>query len=467
MSSDDPQQPNNEVPDGRGTRLAGFIERPRKAVWQLALPMIGGFTVHAVYGVVDMAFIGQLGPAALAAATFVHAPFFIAIAIANGLAAGITAKVAQAVGRDDAAAADRVASGGITLGLILGGLLAFAGLLGGRHAMPMLGAEGESARLAWAYFQLIAAGVPLVFISSVLRSVLTGEGDARGPMVVISIGTMINLGLDPLFIFVFGWGIRGAAWATLVAQGLSGVLLALLFTRRRRVFAHFRLRALWPSWETTRAVAGIGLPAALGQIVMAMGAVLNNRLLATFGQVTVAGYGAASRVDMLVALPILGLGGGALSVVGMFAGAGRVDLVRSTTLYTYRSVVIVALVAGASAFLLSDVILSLFTTEAHAIAVGKQYLGFMVFAYPLMAFGITSGRILQGLGHGMPTLIITIVRVLVVGVGGAYLSVLVFGAPISAVWISMISGGVAANLLAGLWVRRYVWLQDPTRLAMR
>ncbi|MBW2736788.1 MAG: MATE family efflux transporter, partial [Deltaproteobacteria bacterium] len=173
VRSQDPQQ------EERGTRLAEFIAHPRKAIWRLALPMIGGFTVHAVYGVVDMAFIGQLGPAALAAATFVHAPFFIAVAVANGLAAGVTANVAQAVGRDDSIAADGVASGGITIGLVLGGLLALAGLLGGQQGIPVLGAEGETARLAWAYFRWIAMGVPLIFISSVLRAVLTGEGDAR------------------------------------------------------------------------------------------------------------------------------------------------------------------------------------------------------------------------------------------------------------------------------------------------
>ncbi|MBW2735785.1 MAG: MATE family efflux transporter, partial [Deltaproteobacteria bacterium] len=348
------------------------------------------------------------------------------------------------------------------IGLVLGGLLALAGLLGGQQGIPVLGAEGETARLAWAYFRWIAMGVPLIFISSVLRAVLTGEGDARSPMLVITLGTLINLALDPLFIFVFGWGIEGAAWATLVAQSVSCALLILLVARRRRVFAHFRLASVWPRWHVLSAVAGIGLPAALGQMVMAVGSALNNWLLSTFGQVTVAGYGAASRVDLLVVLPIIGLGGGALSVVGMFAGAGRVDLVRSTTIYTYRSVVIVALIAGGSAFLLSDMILSLFTAEAQAIAVGKQYLGFMVFAYPLMAFGITSGRILQGLGYGLPTLIITMVRVLLVGVGGAYVSVLVFNAPLSAVWISIISGGLVANILAALWVRHYVWLRDPT-----
>jgi Na+-driven multidrug efflux pump len=199
--------------------------------------------------------------------------------------------------------------------------------------------------------------------------------------------------------------------------------------------------------------------------VMSVGGLLFNRLLATFGEIEVAAYGAANKVDMIVALPILGLAGAAVSVVGMFAGAGRIDLVRSTALYTYRWAVLLASLIGVAAFLGSQHLLRLFTDNAQALAIGRTYLGFMVLAYPMMAFGMISGRLLQGIGHGVPSLVITSIRVLIVGIPLAYTAVLLLDAPIEAVWVSALAGGLCSTLLAFWWVRRLVWRADPTARA--
>ena len=149
----------------------------------------------------------------------------------------------------------------------------------------------------------------------------------------------------------------------------------------------------------------------------------------------------------------------------MFAGAGRVDLVRSTALYTYRWAVLLASLIGIAAFLGSGSILRLFTDDPRAISIGHTYLGFMVVAYPMMAFGMTSGRLLQGIGQGMPSLVITSVRVLIVAVPLAYAAVLLLDAPIEAVWASALVGRMCSTVLAFWWVRRLVWLVDPTERA--
>jgi Na+-driven multidrug efflux pump len=146
----------------------------------------------------------------------------------------------------------------------------------------------------------------------------------------------------------------------------------------------------------------------------------------------------------------------------MFSGAGRVDLVRSTAVYTYRWALVLATVIGLAAYLGSSGILGIFTSDLEALSIGRTYLGFMLFAYPMMAFGMTSGRLLQGTGHGMPSLIITSVRILLVGVPLAYAAVLFFGAPIEAIWMSALIGGVCSTVLSAWWVRRLVWRADPT-----
>jgi putative MATE family efflux protein len=462
--ADPPQpEPSADRSIARVSRLQEFLDRARRAVWVMGLPMMLGFMVHALYSVVDTAFIGALGRDALAAATFVIALYLVAIALINGIGAGITAAVAQAIGRQDRAAADSAASTGLGISVSVGLVLLVVGQTTGEPVMVLLGARGETVHLAWQYFQPICWGMPFFFASGAMRSILTGEGDSRTPMLVVGAATLINLGLDPLFIFVAGFGIAGAAYATLAAQLSSAAILSYLVFGRRKTFCRISLRAtIAPTMRTVFLIARVGAPAALGQMVMALGMGLVNRVVAEFGQHAVAGYGAGSKIDLLVALPILGLSGGAMSVVGMFAGAKRADLVRSTTLYAYRVVVLATITFGTTAWLLSSMLIGLFTDDAGAFSVGQQYLSYMVFAYPLMAFGITSGRILQGLGYGMPTLVITVVRVLLVGTAGSYIAVYLFSAPIHVVWICFIVGGAAANALSLYWIIQAAWRHDPT-----
>jgi len=278
----------------------------------------------------------------------------------------------------------------------------------------------------------------------------------------MSIGTGINLVLDPLFIFTFGMGIGGAALATLVAMLFSCVVYSYIAFVKRRLFTRFRSRLLVPGRAWIRLIGTVGLPAAGNQLVIALGMGLTNRVLAEFGQIAVAGYGAGSKVDMIVVLPVLGLASASVTVVGMFAGAGRSDLVRSTAVYTFRLAVTAAVVFGLGVYLGARPIVGLFTDDPYALTVGCQYLGYMVFAYPLMAFGITAGRLLQGIGYGMPALIISALRVVVIAVPTAYAAVYLFGAPIQSVWISYIGAGLISNVLAFLWIRAYIWKRDPS-----
>jgi putative MATE family efflux protein len=446
----------------RSDRLEEFLDAPRRALWIMALPMIAGMTVHTTYLIADTAFIGTLGTEALAAATFVAPLFFLTMALTMGLGTAVTALIAQAVGRGDADAADAAAGTAIGTGALLGLGFGGIGLVAGPAMLELLGAEERVAELGWEYFQVLALFMPLFFVSSVLRSILTGEGDAKTPMIVLTVATVANIGFDALFILVLDFGLRGAAFATVVSVLISVTSFSVLLAKRKRAFVRLRARAFVPRPVVLAPLAALAVPIAASMIVMSVGTMLYNWLLSDFGSVAVAAYGAASKVDMIVVLPIFGLAGAAVTVVGMFAGAGRIDLVRSTALYTYRWAISLAAIIGGAAFLSSGVIVRIFTDDPLAIEIGTTYLGYMIFAYPMMAIGMTTGRLLQGLGHGFPALMITTLRVLIIGVPTAFFAVRVVGQSIEGVWIGILSGGLAATVTSVLMVRRLMWRADPT-----
>ena len=281
-------------------------------------------------------------------------------------------------------------------------------------------------------------------------------------MIVLTISTLANIALDALFILVLRMGLRGAAIATILAVLISVSTFSVLLLRRKSAFVRLRLSALVPSREVLVKLYGLAIPIAASMVVMSAGSMLYNLILSDFGSVSVAAYGAASKVDMIVVLPIFGLSGAAVTVVGMFAGAGRSDLVRSTALYTYRWAITLAAVIGGVAYLTSGSLLRVFTSDPTALAIGSTYLGFMIFAYPMMAVGMTTGRLLQGLGHGFPALFITTLRVLLVGVPVAWVAVHVFDQSIRGVWIGILTGGVCATICSVLMVRQLMWRSDPS-----
>ena len=447
-------------------RLQQFLSGPRKALWIMALPMIAGMTVHTIYIVADTAFIGTLGTDALAAATFVAPLFFVIVAVTNALGTAVTALVAQAVGRQDEGGGDAAVGTALSVGVGIGVVMGGAGLLVGRRLLGLLGAEGNVVQLGWEYFWVISAFLPLFFVSAVLRSILAGEGDARTPMLVLAIATVTNIALDALFILRLGLGIQGAALATIVAVMLSTTIFGALLLRRRVAFVRLRMAALVPARQPLLQLLGLATPIAGSMLIMSVGSMIYNWMLSDFGSIAVAAYGAASKVDMIVVLPVFGLSGAAVTVVGMFAGAGRADLVRSTALYTYRWAITLAVVVGAAAFASSGPILRVFTDDATAISMGTVYLGYMIFSYPMMAVGMTTGRLLQGVGHGFPALLLTTVRILLVGVPGALLAIHVFDQGVEGVWMGILAGGVGATILSVILIRRLVWLDDPTRKAM-
>jgi len=214
-------------------------------------------------------------------------------------------------------------------------------------------------------------------------------------------------------------------------------------------------------------VMAVAIPKSLAQLVMAFGAMLLNRAVASFGESALAAMGVGQRVDQIATLPVIGLASGTVAVIGMFAGAGRADLVRQVSLYAMRWAVGLAAVVGALAFAASGVLLRVFTTDAQTLAVGRHYLLYMVFAYPMMASTMLGARILLGLGYPNLSLGIVSLRLFALAVPIAYVSVFVFHGPIDGIWWGLLLGSAASTVAAAALLRLMVWTRDPTARATR
>ncbi|MFH1851348.1 MAG: MATE family efflux transporter, partial [Candidatus Neomarinimicrobiota bacterium] len=242
------------------SRKDRFMIDPAGALWSLAIPVMGGMSIHMIYNITDMLFIGRVSPDALAAVAFNMPLFFFVMGLTQGIGSGLTAVIARFIGAGDKSGADNTALHGVVIGLILSVFLGGAAILWGNIILSAIGTPAALFDLAWSYLHVISLGLPFIILSGTFRSILAGEGDTKMPMLVGATGTVLNIILDPLFIFVLDLGLRGAAIATVISQLLVLAVMLYIILVKKRSFITFRRSDFQLSKPILRDVFAIGIP---------------------------------------------------------------------------------------------------------------------------------------------------------------------------------------------------------------
>ena len=440
------------VTKDKDSRLDQFIANPRRALWTLAMPMMLGMMVQTIYTIVDMIFVGRVSGDALTALAFNLPLLFFGLGLVFGLGSGVTAVIAQYIGAKDKQNADNSAEHAVILGLFLGLFLTVIGLLKGKTILKLLGTPISILPLAWDYFSVIAGAYIFLVLSIFFRSILSGEGDMKTPMIIQGGGTILNIVLDPIFIFALDMGVKGAAVATVVSQVVVTLVFAYLMLVKQRSYIKFDLQVFSFSRTILSKIIKIGLPASFSMIIMSLGGGAFNRILVMFSSEAVAGYQIGIRLDHVFLMPAISVSSSLVTLVGMFYGAQRTDLIRSITGHAIKSCVFIAVVIGATFFIFASKMVTVFSNDVAIHAVSSQYLRYFVFGYPFVAISMISGRALQGLGKGIPMLVLTVMRVLLVSVALASYFVFVMGKTIEWVWIAQVISVIVSSSVATFWL---------------
>jgi MATE family, multidrug efflux pump len=452
VTQDTPEGDPMEEQEEKSSRVAEFIAHPHRAVWKLAVPVMLGMVVHTLYNIVDMVFVGRLGADAIAALSFSMPVTFFSIGIIFGLGAGATAVIARHLGAGDKRAADNAAEHALLIGIGLGLLLAGGCLVFRHEIFELLGAPDDVRRLAVEYFQVIASGYIITILNVTFRSIMTGEGDTRTPIAIQATGTFLNIALDPVFIFWCGWGVAGAAWATVVSQAVVLVAFLVHFFVRRGTYLELRMGDFAWSGEIVGQILRVGLPASMSMVIMSIGGMFFNRILVTFGSIAVAAFGVGMRLDSVFFMPTMALASSMTTLAGMFYGAGRLDLVRRILIYTMLRGQAMAVGFGIVFYVFAPQLLGIFTTDAEIITIATRYIRVVVFGFPFVTIGMVTSRTFQGLGNGLPALILTALRVVLISVPLAYVLSHTLDLGLHSVWVAMPVSGVVAAVAGLVWI---------------
>jgi putative MATE family efflux protein len=326
------------------------------------------------------------------------------------------------------------------------------GWLWGRQILVWLGVPAHLLHYAWSYLRILAGGYVLVVMSLFFRAILTGEGNVRTPLLVLGAGTVINTVLDPILIFHFGLGVAGAAASTVFAQAVSCSIFVYMLFFQDHAYVTFSRRDFELSPDILGDIVRIGTPACVSFLVIAIGGGLFNRLLVGYSAEAVAAYQVGTRLDHLAQLPLIAISASLVTLVGMFSGAGRADLIRRVLVYALTATVTIALTAAAVFWIFAPRLVSIFSDSAAIHEMATGYLRTIAFSYPMIAISLPSGRALQGLGRGLPVLVISVLRVFLISLPLAWLFLFRLDRGIEWVWIAMVAGAVVSAGVGVVWL---------------
>ncbi|QIG40256.1 MATE family efflux transporter [Microbacterium sp. 4R-513] len=394
--------------------------RPWRVIALFSVPLLIGNVVQQLYQFADAIVVGRhLGVDALAAVGATGSMLFLLLGFAWGLTSGFAIPTAQAFGAQDFRAVRRSVAAGTLLTAVCSVLLTVGAPLLSRPLLELLQTPPELMDDAVVFAQISFLGAGALMFFNYLSAIIRAIGDSRTPLIFLTLACGLNVGLVILMVGAFGWGVGGAALATVVSQAVS-VLLCLQFVRRRMPVLHVRR----DDWRVSRAELGahlrLGLPMGFQASIIAIGTLAVQVALNQLGTDAVAAYTAASRVDGLAVALLQSLGLAVSMYVAQNHGGGRPDrILRGVTQATWIAVA-AALVLGALMVTFGATLIRLFVGGGSPEVVGlaAQMLAINGATYWILGILFVVRGALQGLGH---TLIPTVTGVieLVMRVGAA------------------------------------------------
>lgn len=302
-----------------------------KLIRNLSAPAILSLLANSINMAIDKMFIARgVGTIALSAVTVAYGIYLILQGFSLLIAAGSAASIALKLGKNDKAGAERIIGNSIALSVLLSVMLTIVGLIFLRPLLTLYGANPESIGFAVEYSAVIVCGAVFFVLAQTTSNLLKGMGYTKRAFVNFFSSIVVNVILDPIFIFVFRWGVSGAALATVIGN-LVCVLLSIQFLCSKKSMVNLNVQNMRLDANTVKGIFTIGIPACITQLALSLAALTFNHIAFHYGgNEAVAAYGLIYSVVMLVYMPVMGLGQGVQPILGYNYSSGNYERVKQT-----------------------------------------------------------------------------------------------------------------------------------------
>ena len=425
------------------------------SILSMMLPMALGILVMIGNGLVDAYFIGQLGYAQLAAVSYAFPVWFVAAGIVMGLGTGTSSVLSRFIGAGDTKSVKQIATHSMILAVLAGAVVTAIGLVSIESLFGLLGANEETMPFVKSYMTIYYWGSLFLGIPFIGNSILRANGDAKTPSLLVAFSAIVNAVLDP--ILIFGWfgfpemGVAGAALASVVSTVafLLASLWVLIFRDNLLTSIGHSLSSMISSWKQ---VLHVGLPAIASNLIAPVSSALVTALVSTYGQEAVAAYGLAGRIEALVIVLLMALGGATAPYVGQNYGAKKFNRLVDGFKFSARFALFYSIFCILLLYFISSTILGVFTDNEDVIRLAMIQLMICPWGYGFLGIASICNGSFNAFARPLPAMTISISRTLVIYVPLAYLLAYYFG--FQGIHIAQVLANIFAGCVAIVWYRK-------------
>lgn len=423
------------------------------ALAKLTAPMVMGVSSSILVQTLEMGFIGQLSTQHVAAITFTFPLAMILTSIALGISIGTSSVIARTVGAGNH---EQVARLGTHSLILVGGLMAVLSAIGWTMIDPLFAAMGASPAmmpLIHSYLDIYLPSTALFTLTMIAGSIMRANGNANIPGVIMTIGAVVNLALDP--ILIFGWfglprlELAGAAWAMTLTRIVTAVIMLYYVTAGNMVstqqwFAHF--------FASAKRILHVGLPATATQLIGPVTAALITTMLARHGDVVVAGFGIAGRIEAVAAIMMFALSGSIGPFVGQNWGGGEIERVRQGVKASYLFCLIYGFCMAVPLFFFGAEIAALIDDEPTSLVTAAFYLSVVPWSYAFWGVLMMASASFNALGKPLPGTALAFTRMFFVYLPLAYTLNHYYG--YKGIFVATALSNMLLGIAAWLWFRQ-------------
>jgi len=437
-------------------------------IFRFAVPMLVGHMFQQLYTFVDQIIVGRfLGKEALASVGASFPVIFTLIALIIGIATGGTIVISQFFGAKNFTKVKRAIDTIFILMGVFAVIMTVVGLSFSEQIFQLIKLPEELMPTANAYFSIYVSGLVVFFGYNGVAAILRGLGDSTTPLYFLVLATVLNIGLDLLFIVKLGWGIEGAALATIIAQG-TAFIVAVFYLNKTHELIKFNIREFSFDWEIFRQSLRIGLPTGLQQTFVALGMMALMGIVNGFGTDVVAAYTAAGRLDSLAIIPSMVFSTALSTFVGQNIGAGKIDRVKRGLTRTMMMASATAIGITLLVIVFKLPLMRLFTLDQTVINIGGEYLTIVTSFYLLFTGMFVYGGVMRGAGDTIIPMFLTLFSLWIIRIPTALFlsqeSIEIFGLTIkgaglgeAGIWWSIPCGWGFGLILSYLYYRTGRW----------
>lgn len=381
-----------------------------KAVATMAVPTMISMLVVVIYNMADTFFIGQTkDPLQVAAVSLATPVFMIFMALGHLFGIGGSSAISRALGERRKDRAWHISSF-CCYGLLgLGVVVAVISVLGMEQILHLIGASENTIDFARQYLTIISIGAPTIMFSTAFANILRGEGASRESMIGNLLGTIVNIILDPVMILGLGWGVSGAALATIIGN-IAACFFYISYYVRGKSMLSIRVKDFRMGDGIAASVAAIGIPASLNNILMSFANIILNQALVGYGDTPVAAMGVALKSNMLVVLLQIGLCVGIQPLIGYNYGSGNKKRLMQVFKFTGVVSVIMGMLLTLFMIIARKTMIQVFINDAEVVSYGIRMVVALQLSAPFIGILFLCINTIQGMGKALPSLVLTVCR---------------------------------------------------------